>query len=157
MECPRDQACDGQIADRVDSCGQVIGPTNPSGGGGVNAELILSNCDTKVGLLGIELPITIWPPGLVTLTISLATSKGLGANIAPNTERVKSNESSSTPSRLHASPSWNFKRLRPAFAARLLPAFTRFLAISTPVTSAPSEIHVTSVKMKKEKSKKEKS
>src|SRR5690349_14847903 len=84
---------------------QVIGLTNLSGGGGVNAELILSNCDTNVGSLGIQLPITIWPPGLVTRTISLATSNGLGANIAPNTERVNSNESSSTPSRLQASPS----------------------------------------------------
>ena len=71
----------------------------------MNAELIFSNCDTNVGSFGIQLPITMRPPGFVTRTISLATSKGLGANIAPNTERVRSNESSSTPSRLQASPS----------------------------------------------------
>src|SRR5215471_21516652 len=81
---------------------QVIGLMKPSGGGGVNAELILSNWDTNVGSLGIQLPITMWPPGFVTRTISLAASNGLGANIAPNTERVKSNESSLIPSRLQA-------------------------------------------------------
>src|SRR5580704_1175042 len=88
---------------------QVIGLMKPSGGGGINDELIFSSCDTnELGSLGIQLPITTRPPGLVTLTISLATSKGLGANIAPNTERVKSNEWSLTPCRLQASPSWNF-------------------------------------------------
>jgi hypothetical protein len=55
-----------------------MGLTKPSGGGGVKAELILSTCDTNVGSLGIQLPITMRPPGLVTRTISLATSKGLG-------------------------------------------------------------------------------
>src|ERR1700683_2188618 len=84
---------------------QVVGLTKPSGGGGVNAELILSTWDTKVGSLGIQLPITIRPSGFVTRTISLATSKGFGANMAPNTERVKSNESSPTSSKLQASPS----------------------------------------------------
>ena len=34
-----------------------------------------------------------------------STSKGFGANMAPKTERVRSNESSPTPSKLHASPS----------------------------------------------------
>src|SRR5499427_1510217 len=81
---------------------QVIGLTKPSGGGGVNAELILSNCDTNVGSLGIQLPITMRPPGFVTRTISLATSKGLGANIAPNTEITRSNDWAATPSRLDA-------------------------------------------------------
>lgn len=66
---------------------------NPSGGGGVNAELIFNNCETKdVGSFGIQLPITMRPPGLVTRTISFATSKGLGANMAPNMEIVKPNE-----------------------------------------------------------------
>src|SRR6185312_7226921 len=96
---------------------QVMGLTKPSGGGGVNAELTFSNCDTNVGSFGIQLPITTRPPGLVTRTISLATSKGLGENIAPNTEMVKSNVPSATPSRLPASPSWNFSLLRPTFAA----------------------------------------
>ena len=37
----------------------VIGLMKPSGGGGVNDELIFSSCDTKeVGSLGIQLPIT---------------------------------------------------------------------------------------------------
>ena len=71
----------------------------------MNDELIFSSCDTNVGSLGIQLPITMRPPGFVTRTISLATSKGLGANMAPNTERVKSNEWSPTPCRLQASPS----------------------------------------------------
>ncbi len=52
----------------------VIGLTKPSGGGGVNAELIFSNCATNVGSFGIQLPITMRPPGFVTRTISLATS-----------------------------------------------------------------------------------
>ena len=85
---------------------QAIGLTNPSGGGGRNEALTLSNCETnEVGSLGIQLPITMRPLGLVTRTISLATSKGFGANIAPNTVKVKSNESSGTPSRWQASPS----------------------------------------------------
>src|SRR3989344_4594042 len=119
---------------------------NPSGGGGVNAELIFSNCDTnEVESFGIQLHITIRPPGFVTRTISLATSKGLGANMAPNTERVKSNEWSLTPCKLHASPSWNVSRLRPASAARLFPASTRFLAMSIPTTSAPKRARGTAV------------
>src|SRR3990167_3116768 len=85
---------------------QVIGLMKPSGGGGINDELIFNSCDTNdVGSFGIQLPITMRPPGFVTRTISLATSKGLGANMAPKTERVKSNEWSETPSRLLASPS----------------------------------------------------
>src|SRR6266852_5591625 len=83
----------------------VIGLMKPSGGGGMNDELIFSNSDTKVGSFGIQLPITMRPPGFVTRTISLATSKGLGANMAPNTERVRSNEWSPTSCRLDASPS----------------------------------------------------
>src|SRR4026209_1681652 len=94
---------------------QVIGLTKPSGGGGMNDELIFSNWDTNdVGSFGIQLPITMRPPGFLTRTISLATSKGRGANIAPNTERVKSNEWSPTPCRSQASPSWNVNRVRPA-------------------------------------------
>src|SRR5471030_1974073 len=76
-----------------DSTPHVMGLTKPSGGGGVKAELIFSSSDTKeVGSFGIQLPITMRPPDLVTRTISLATSKGLGANIAPKHERVRSNE-----------------------------------------------------------------
>src|SRR3989344_6726081 len=102
-----------------------MGLTKPSGGGGVKAELIFRSCDTnEVGSLGIQLPITIRPPGLVTLIISRATSKGLGANIAPKIERVRSNEWSGTPFKSHASPSWNFRLLRPISDARLLPAST---------------------------------
>ena len=102
----------GRSARRCEiSTPQVIGLTKPSGGGGVNAELIFSSCDTnEVGSFGIQLPITMRPPGFVTRTISLATSKGLGANMAPNTESVRSNEWSPTPCRLHASPSWNLSR-----------------------------------------------
>src|SRR5437016_4289343 len=97
---------------------QVIGLTNPSGGGGVNDELIFRSCETKdVGSFGIQLAITIRPPGFVTRTNALATSKGLGANIAPKIDRVRSKEWSLIPSKLHASPSWNFSRLRPASAA----------------------------------------
>src|SRR6266404_5679677 len=62
---------------------QVTGLMNPSGGGGMNEVLILSNCETKVGSPGIQLPMTMRPPGFVTRTISLATSKGFGANMAP--------------------------------------------------------------------------
>src|SRR4249920_3386957 len=77
----------------------IIGLTNPSGGGGVNDELILSSWDTNdVAALGIQLPTTIRPPGLVTRTISRATSNGLGANIAPKIETVRSNEAPGTPS-----------------------------------------------------------
>src|SRR5437588_9146954 len=84
----------------------VIGLMKPSGGGGMNDELIFSSCDTnEVGSFGIQLPITMRPPDFVTRTISLATSKGLGANMAPNTETVRSNEWSLTPCRFDASPS----------------------------------------------------
>src|SRR3989344_451089 len=79
----------------------VIGLMKPSGGGGVNAALIFKSCETnEVGSLGIQLPITIRPPGFVTRTISFATSIGLGANMAPNIGRVKSNEGSGTPCKL---------------------------------------------------------
>src|SRR5712691_5061529 len=80
---------------------QVMGLTKPSGGGGMNDELIFSSCDTnEVGSFGIQLPITTRPPGRVTRTISAATSNGLGANMAPNTERVRSNEWSLIPCKL---------------------------------------------------------
>src|SRR5215475_12182506 len=62
---------------------QVIGLTKPSGGGGEYEALILKIWATRVGSFGIQFPITIRPPGLVTRTISLATSNGFGANIAP--------------------------------------------------------------------------
>src|SRR5437867_11697446 len=75
----------------------VMGLMKPSGGGGVNAELIFSTCDTKVGSFGIQLPITMWRPGFVTRTTSLATSKGLGSYMAPNAEWVISNECQATP------------------------------------------------------------
>ena len=71
----------------------------------MNDELIFRSCETKLGSFGIQLPITIRPPGFVTRTISLATSYGFEANMAPNTETVKSKVWSSIPSRLHASPS----------------------------------------------------
>ena len=60
-----------------------MGLTKPSGGGGEYAELIFRICATRVGSFGIQFPITIRPPALVTRTISFATSKGFGANIAP--------------------------------------------------------------------------
>ena len=56
----------------------VIGLTNPSGGGGEYAELILRIWATSVGSPGIQLPMMIRPPGRVTRTISLATSNGRG-------------------------------------------------------------------------------
>src|ERR1700704_5687204 len=78
----------------------VMGLMKPSGGGGVKAELIFSTCDTNVGSFGIQLPMTMRPPDFVTRTISLATSNGLGANMAPNTENLRSNEWAPTPARL---------------------------------------------------------
>src|SRR5277367_4211577 len=114
-----------------------MGLTKPSGGGGVNAELVFSNCDTNVGSLGIQLPMTIRPPGRVTRTISLATSKGLGANIAPKMLTTRSKLSSLSPSRLDASPSSNRMLVSPISFTRRLPASTRLLAMSTPRTSAP--------------------
>src|SRR5262245_8618768 len=71
---------------------QVTGLMKPSGGGGRNDPLIFRSCETKVGSPAIQLPMTMRPPGLVTRAISFATSKGRGANIAPNIERVRSNE-----------------------------------------------------------------
>ena len=67
----------------LSSIPHVIGLTKPSGGGGEYAELIFRICATSVGSPGIQLPMTIRPPGRVTRTISLATSNGRGANIAP--------------------------------------------------------------------------
>src|SRR5689334_22055425 len=61
----------------------VIGLMKPSGGGGVYAELIFRICATIVGSPGIQLPMTMRPPGFVTRTSDFATSNGLGANIAP--------------------------------------------------------------------------
>src|SRR5436190_18450395 len=81
-----------------------MGLTKTSGGGGVNAELIFNTCETNVGSFGIQFAITMRPPGLVTRTISLATSKGLGANMAPNTERTRSNEWSATPFQIACVP-----------------------------------------------------
>ncbi len=80
----------------------------------------------------------IRPPGRVTRTICLATSSGFGANMAPKMLIVISNVSSANACKLEASPSWKEQLLRPAAFARLLPAATRLLAISTPVTMAPS-------------------
>src|SRR6185437_13073457 len=63
---------------------QVMGLMNPGGGGGEYEALISRIRATNVGSLGIQFPMTIRPPGRVTRTISLATSNGFGANIAPN-------------------------------------------------------------------------
>src|SRR5262245_55263219 len=71
---------------------QVTGLIKPSGGGGRNDALILRSCETKVGSPAIQLPMTMRPPGLVTRTISFATSQGRGANIAPNSETVRSKD-----------------------------------------------------------------
>src|SRR6266700_280079 len=38
---------------------QVMGLMKPSGGGGMNEVLILSNCETKVGSPGIQFPMTM--------------------------------------------------------------------------------------------------
>ena len=81
---------------------------------------------------------TILPPGRVTRTISLATSNGFGANIAPNMLTTRSKVRSCNASRLEASPSRNLQLASPISLARRLPAATRLLAISTPRTSAPS-------------------
>ena len=66
--------------------------TKPSGGGGVYDELIFRICVTSVGSSGSSLPVRIRPPGRVTRTISLATSKGRGANIAPKMLTTRSKE-----------------------------------------------------------------
>src|SRR5262249_39421322 len=95
-------------------------------------------CATRVGSPGIQLPMTIRPPGRVTRTISLATSNGFGANIAPKILTTRSKLWSFTSFRLDASPSWNLKLARFCSLARRFPASTRLLAISTPSTSAPS-------------------
>src|SRR5258705_11106842 len=70
---------------------QVMGLMKPSGGGGEYDELIRRICATSVGSFGIQFPMTIRPPWRVTLTISLATSNGLGENMAPKmlTTRAK--------------------------------------------------------------------
>ena len=73
---------------------QVIGLTKPSGGGGEYAALIFRIWATSVGSFGIQLPMTIRPPGRVTRTISLATSNGFGANIAPKMLTTRSKVSS---------------------------------------------------------------
>ena len=67
----------------VPSIPHVIGLIRPSGGGGEYEALIFRICATNVGSFGIQFPITIRPPGRVTRTISLATSNGFGANMAP--------------------------------------------------------------------------
>src|SRR5438270_11153943 len=72
------------------------------------------------------------PPGRVTRTISLATSNGLGANIAPKMLTTRSKESSLTSFRLEASPSWNRQLVRLSACARRFPASTRLPAMSMP-------------------------
>ena len=81
---------------------------------------------------------TIRPPGLVTRTISLATSNGLGANIAPKMLTTRSNVSSASSARSQASPSWNrqFAQAQPP-RARRCPPRPGCAAMSTPSTSAP--------------------
>ena len=106
---------------------QVIGLTKPSGGGGEYAALIFRICATSVGSSGIQLPMTIRPPGRVTRTISLATSNGFGANIAPKMLTTRSNESSrSRAGRTRRLPGTGSSS-SPSAAARRLPASTRLL------------------------------
>ena len=62
----------------------------------------------------------------------------LGANIAPKMLTTRSKLRSASSLRLVASPSWNRQFVRPSACARLFPASTRLLAMSTPRTSAPS-------------------
>src|SRR5437588_6529435 len=88
---------------------------------------------------------TIRPHVLVTRTISPATSKGRGANIAPKMLTTRSNEPSRSSCRSDASPSWNRQFLNPSASARRFPASTRLTAISTPNTSAPSRAAGTAV------------
>ncbi|MNV09924.1 hypothetical protein D3C71_1004330 [compost metagenome] len=117
---------------------QPIGLTKPSGGGGAYDELIFRICATSVGSFGIQLPMRMRPPGRVTRTISRATSKGLGANMAPNMLMTRSKDLFSSRSS-QASPSSNRQLAdSPAWAARRLPAATRLAAMSTPSTCAPS-------------------
>jgi hypothetical protein len=116
----------------------VMGEMNPSGGGGEYEALIFKICATSVGSSGIQFPMTIRPPERVTRTISLATSNGLGANIAPKMLTTMSKVSSLRSCRFDASPSSNLQFVRPSSLARMRPASTRLLAMSTPNTSAPS-------------------
>ena len=81
---------------------------------------------------------TMRPPGRVTRTISFATSRGRGANMAPNIVTTRSKLRSASSRRSQASPSWNRQFARPSSRARRFPASTRLLAMSTPSTSAPS-------------------
>src|SRR5439155_19382587 len=117
---------------------QVIGLTKPSGGGGEYAVLTRSSWATKAGTFGFQFPITIRPPGRVTRTTSFATSNGLGANIAPKIETTRSKLSSARSFRSVASPHWKRRLARPSWSARAFPAATRFSAMSTPRTFAPS-------------------
>src|SRR5947207_6542131 len=88
----------------------VTGLTKPSVGGGVYPELIFKICATNVGSFGIQLPIMIRPPGRVTRTVSLATSNGLGANIAPKMLTTRSTLppalDADSPHRLPGTCSW---------------------------------------------------
>ena len=55
-----------------------MGLMKPSGGGGVKDELIFRSCDTNVGSFGIQLPMTMRPPGFVTRTIVRGHVERLG-------------------------------------------------------------------------------
>ena len=81
-----------------DSTPQVMGLMKPSGGGGVNAELILNNCDTNdVGSFGN--PVAHHDPaaGFGDSDHFPGDIVGFGANMAPNTESVRSNDWSRDP------------------------------------------------------------
>src|SRR3954452_18510945 len=106
----------------LSSTPHVTGLMKPSGGGGEYEALIFRIWATSVGSPGIQLPITIRPAGFVTRAISLATSNGLGANIAPKMLTTRSKLPSSSSFRSVASPSWNRQLVSPRLAARALPA-----------------------------------
>jgi len=71
-------ACLAKALDDVALHTPSHGTDEASGGGGVNAELIFSTCDTKVGSPGIQLPMTMRPPGFVNAHHLLGDVQRLG-------------------------------------------------------------------------------
>ncbi len=95
----------------------------------MNEELIFSSCETKeVGSLGIQLPITIRPPGFVTRTISLATSKGLGANMAPKMDMVKSKRMIGDPLKVAGIPFLKLQACESSFRGALVARIDQVLS-----------------------------
>ena len=100
-------------------------------------ELIFSSCDTKRGIVGNPVAHHDASAWLGDPHHLLGDLEGLGREHRAEDGEREVEGVIVDACRSQASPSSNVSRWSPAWAARRRPASTRFLAISTPTTSAP--------------------